>query len=183
MRENFDHCLRHVLSHEGGYVDHPLDPGGATNFGITHKTLARWRGAPVTKRDVQNLALGEVAEIYHARYWENVMGDELPHGLDLTVFDFAVNSGPARATKFIQRKVREKVDGIFGPMTLRAVLRVNNVRGLIADVNDARLHWLHGLTNWKTFGKGWKRRVLSIKAESLEMFDRAWANPDQEEGK
>jgi hypothetical protein len=117
----FAACLEEVLWHEGGYADNPRDPGGATNLGITIATLGEWRGRAVTKADVKALTREEAAAIYRARYWKRVRGDALPAGLDLAVFDFAVNSGPARAVKALQRELGVAQDGLVGPVTLGAL--------------------------------------------------------------
>src|SRR3954447_9587673 len=98
-RDAFANCLAFVLEEEGGYSDMPGDPGGATNMGITRATLADWRGAPVSKDDVLSLERDEAAAIYRRRYWDAIRGDELPAGLDLALFDDAVNSGPRMAVR------------------------------------------------------------------------------------
>ena len=95
MNRNFERALSLVLEHEGGYVDHPRDPGGATNLGITLDTLSSWLGRVATKADVLALKVSDVGPIYRRRYWDTIEGDELPDGLDYAVFDFAVNSGPS----------------------------------------------------------------------------------------
>lgn len=164
----FDACLSHVLRHEGGYVDHPHDPGGATNMGITHITLADWRGGPVTKDDVRELTRREAAAIYRANYWNRVHGDELPAGLDLAVFDFAVNSGVARAARHLQAAVGVDRDGAIGPVTLAAVARRDAVV-LMQALNGRRLDFLRGLDTWQHFGRGWQRRVNEITAAATAM--------------
>ena len=94
---NFEASLAAVLKHEGGYADHPSDPGGATNLGVTRATLTRWRGRPVSKAEIRALTRAEAAKIYRALYWDEIAGDVLPAGLDFAVFDYCVNSGPGRA--------------------------------------------------------------------------------------
>src|SRR5215510_8682769 len=117
--ERFARCLDHVLQFEGGFADHPRDPGGATNMGITHKTLARWRKVSpwwkLSKNDVRVLGRDEAAHIYEASYWRQVHGAELPAGLDLALFDYAVNSGPLRAIKALQGQLKVRADGWIGP--------------------------------------------------------------------
>ncbi len=165
----FDACLPIILKHEGGYVDHPADPGGATNLGITHITLAAHRGKPVTKQDVRNLTKAEAAEIYRASYWNAVRADALPPGLDLAVFDFAVNSGPGRAAKTLQRVLGVPQDGVIGPQTLAAIGRAPGVATIIMDLCDARMMFLRGLPTFGTFGKGWTRRVNEIEEAALRV--------------
>ena len=121
MDENFSACLRHVLAMEGGFVNDPADHGGATNWGITADTLAHWRGRAVTEAEVRALQPAEARAICHANYWNTVRGAELPSGVDLVVFDISVNSGPHRAVWMLQEVVGVAVDGLIGPVTLRAV--------------------------------------------------------------
>lgn len=166
--ERFARCVAEVLKHEGGYVDHPRDPGGATNRGITHLTLADWRGQPVTKADVQALTEKEAREIYRARFWNAIQGDRLPAGVDLAVFDFAVNSGPARAARVLQRQLGVPADGVIGPQTLAAVGKVDAAR-LASGLCRARLAWMRGLPTWDAFGKGWTARVVDVERVALEM--------------
>jgi lysozyme family protein len=164
----FARCVAEILKHEGGYVDHPRDPGGATNRGITHLTLADWRGHPVSKTDVLQMAEKEAREIYRAKYWNAVQGDMLPAGLDLALFDFAVNSGPGRAVRVLQWQLGIPADGAIGPVTLAAIRKVNAAR-LAGDLCRARLAWLRGLETWPTFGKGWERRVVEVERAALAM--------------
>lgn len=170
MLNNFQKSLDLVLVHEGGYVDHKHDPGGATNMGITLATLRAWRGRDVTKGDVLDLTKTEAGQIYKAKYWDNVRGDELPKGLDYAMFDFAVNSGIRRATKFLQRLIGAKADGILGPMTLRAIQHSGrSVEWLITHLCQGRLSWLHRLRTFKFFGRGWTRRVEEVARRAAEM--------------
>lgn len=171
-RENFAASLEAVLKHEGGYVDHPADPGGATNMGITRKTLAGWRGVvPFTslpKSAVKALGKTEAGQIYKARYWDVIRGDDLPAGLDYAVFDFAVNSGPARAAIYLQTIVGAAPDGKIGPLTLAAVAK-HNPATIINDLCSQRLAFLERLSTWPTFGRGWSRRVSEVRALAHQM--------------
>lgn len=160
----FQACLAEVLRHEGGYADHPADPGGATNMGITLATLSDWRGRPVTKQEVRDLTVAEAGEIYRARYWQPIRGDALPPGVDLAVFDFAVNSGPARAVKALQSVLGVAQDGIIGPATLAALASAPGAVEVITDLCDARMRFLRSLSTWPTFGGGWTRRVAEVEA-------------------
>jgi lysozyme family protein len=164
----FARCVAEVLRHEGGFVNHPRDPGGATNRGITQATLADWRGVPVTAEDVRALTEKEAREIYRARYWNAIQGDALPAGLDLAVFDFAVNSGPGRAVRSLQWHLGVHADGAIGPVTLAAVRKINAAR-LAGDLCRARLAWLRGLPTWDAFGKGWTARVVDVERAALQM--------------
>lgn len=173
---NFDQALAVILRHEGGYVDHPDDPGGATNLGITHKTLAAWRGRPVTKAEVRALTRAEAAQIYRANYWNAVNGDSLPPGVDLVVFDMAVNAGVSRASKMLQRLVYVEDDGHIGPMTLSAVARMG-AAALINGYSSARMDHYRSLHHWNKFGKGWTRRTEETRAQALDMAKTGYIAP------
>jgi lysozyme family protein len=173
MQYNFDRALMLVLQCEGGYVDHPRDPGGATNKGITLATLSAWRGKPCTKTDVKNLTTEEAKQIYRAKYWNNVRADELPSGVDYVVFDYAVNSGISRSAKALQTLVGTTADGVIGPFTVKAVERYveqNGAERTIQNLCDRRLSWLKTLPTWVTFGRGWKNRVEKVRSEALKML-------------
>lgn len=164
---NFDKALEYVLKHEGGYVNHPKDPGGATNKGITQRTFDAYTGGGVDVRDITDR---QVADIYKRQYWDAVRGDDLPDGVDYAVFDFAVNSGPARAAKFLQGIVGVDQDGFVGMETIGAVKDKPALR-VIVNLCDKRLAWLKGLSTWSTFGKGWERRVEEVTANAQAMVD------------
>lgn len=173
-RSRFDICLDEVLRHEGGYADHPSDPGGATNLGITHKTLARWRLVSpwwkLPKNAVRDLQRAEAARIYRASYWDRIRGGQLPDGLDLALFDFAVNSGPDRAVRMLQAELDVSEDGQVGPLTLGAVEAYATRKGLgplIEALCDRRLGFLNRLPTFATFGRGWTARVAAIRRAAL----------------
>lgn len=175
---NFDKCLSEILKHEGGYVDHPADPGGATNMGITHKTLARWRNVSpwwdVSKADVKSLERAEASKIYKKLYWNVIGGNALPGGLDLALFDFAVNSGPSRAVKYLQRILKVRRDGALGPITLGATrdyVRKTGALALIDALCASRMSFLRALSTFSTFGRGWTRRVTHVRKSALGLID------------
>lgn len=167
MKNSYQRSLAEVLKWEGGYVNHPKDPGGATNKGITQATYNAYLG-PKRQRSVKIITDAEVADIYKHRYWDVVRGDDLPAGLDFAVFDFAVNSGPTRAIRFLQHAVGVKVDGELGPLTLRAA-KSCDVSSVIRKLCANRLYYLKLLKTWPTFGKGWERRVVGVEALALKM--------------
>lgn len=168
--DRFEACLTEVLRHEGGYVDHPSDPGGATNMGITHKTLARWRRvrpwSALPKAEVAALSRGEAAAIYRAQYWNASRAGDMPAGLDLALFDFAVNSGIDRAVRTLQATLGVPADGVVGPVTLAAVGE-RDVKAMINALCDRRLGFLGRLGTFATFGRGWTRRVAAVRAAAL----------------
>jgi lysozyme family protein len=165
---NFEASLAAVLAHEGGYVNHPRDPGGPTNFGITLRTLAGWRGRPVTAADVKALPRSEVGAIYRRQYWTPIRGDELPAGLDLALFDYAVNSGPGRAVRDLQRCIGATPDGVLGLITLQAI-KARDPASMIHALLDRRLAFMRSLKTWRTFRRGWQRRVEETREAALEM--------------
>ncbi|MBD8906528.1 glycoside hydrolase family 108 protein [Methylorubrum zatmanii] len=165
---NFERALALALAHEGGYVDHPKDPGGATNLGVTIGTLSDWLGRPASKAEVRALTRATVAPIYRKNYWDRVRGDDLPAGVDYCVFDFAVNSGVGRAIPSLQRAIGVADDGRIGPLTLAAV-KGRAADQVIERICADRLTFLRRLSTWGTFGKGWSRRVEGVRAEALAM--------------
>lgn len=172
MRQNFDACLRILLKHEGGYVNHPSDPGGMTNLGVTKAVYEAWVGHPVDEKTMRGLTPAMVAPLYRKKYWDAVRGDELENGLDLAMFDYAVNSGVGRAVKTLQSCVGVPADGGFGPKTMAAVAQFkgDTAKTLIEEVCDKRLDFLKSLKTWPVFGRGWERRVIEVKAEALKML-------------
>jgi lysozyme family protein len=164
----FEAALRLVLKHEGGYVDHPSDPGGATNLGITIGTLSGWLGRNATKAEVKALTVDAVKPIYRKNYWDRVKGDDLPAGLDYAVFDYAVNSGPSRAVMHLQQVLGVAQDGKIGPITLAAIGK-RNPADMINALCDRRMQFLRGLSTFSTFGRGWTSRVDGVRSNALGM--------------
>ncbi len=172
MRQNFATIMDFIFLQEGGYVDHPSDPGGATNWGITLDTLRRWRGTPVTKEAVQHLTQNEAMAIYAANYWSPIRGDELRSGMDCSVMDFSVNAGVSRAVKLLQALVHMAQDGVMGPQTLRAV-EVSQIETLVMAYAAQREAYYRSLSTFATFGTGWLRRNAATKARSLALASSA----------
>lgn len=163
MKENFGLAFHALLKHEGGFVNHPKDPGGMTNLGVTKRAWEDYVGHPVDEAQMRALTPETVETFYRERYWDVVGGDSLPGGVDYCVFDCAVNSGPRQAVRLLQRAARIKDDGILGPNTLDAV-RGMDPRLLISRYTAARLDFLQKLPTFTTFGKGWVRRVREVES-------------------
>lgn len=161
MKHNFSQALAHVLKYEGGYSDHPSDPGGATNLGITRAVLGEWLGREASKAEVRALRPETAAAIYRARYWDAARCDELPDGMDLAVFDCAVNQGVGRAARFLQQAAGVTADGKIGPRTLAAVASAD-AGELLREFMARRMN-AYGLlaTLFRTFGLGWSRRLMA----------------------
>ncbi len=172
MQHNFEHALAHVLQFEGGYSDHPSDPGGATNRGVTKAVLEKHRGRAVTKQEVRALTREEAAEIYRRYYWTAAACDQLPDGVDLAVFDCAVNQGVGRAARFLQQAAQIKTGGGIGPKTLAAA-KAAKPDALLVEFMARRMHG-YGLLQslFKVFGLGWSRRLMATHAAALGLLSR-----------
>lgn len=168
MKDNFDAALKAILHHEGGYVNHPSDPGGMTNLGVTKRVWEEWVGHDVDEKAMRALTPELVGPMYKQKYWDKVKGDDLPTGVDYVVFDAAVNSGPGRAAKWLQLCVGVEADGGIGPKTLAAV-NAMDAEQLIDDYAKRRLSFLMDLPTWGTFGKGWGRRVAEVRDSGSSM--------------
>lgn len=172
MDRNFTRALKLVLAHEGGWADHPKDPGGATMKGVTIGTYRQYVNPKGTKEDLRKITDAQLAEVYRRHYWDVVKGDDLPDGVDYAVFDFAVNSGPSRAAKYVQAVVGASQDGKIGPATLKAIAAANPAQVINSLCGD-RMAFLKKLPTWKTFGKGWTSRVSGVRKEALAMASQA----------
>ena len=167
---NFDASLKFTLQFEGGFVNNPKDPGGATNLGVTIHTLSQVLGHQATVADVKALTKETVAPIYRQRYWNAVRGDDLPIGIDLAVFDYGVHSGPSRGAKGLQRVLGLEDDGKIGDITLKRVREVKDAKAVIEQLCAERLRFLQGLAVFKSFGKGLTSRVEKAQAAALSML-------------
>ncbi len=168
MIYNFEQCMDWLLVHEGGYVSHPKDPGGETNMGITARTYAEWLGSEPSQDAIRELSVDDATKIYQERYWDKICGDELPSGVDWSVFDWSVNSGPGRAARALQSIVNVATDGSIGPLTLNAV-DIRDPVDIIEQMHEKRQIFYESLGTFKTFGKGWTRRNGETKAQSLSL--------------
>jgi|TARA_R100000656_G_scaffold109441_3_gene81471 lysozyme family protein len=157
MKENFEKSLSILLKHEGGFVDHPKDPGGATNKGITKKTYEQFLGRDVTVEEIKNIPDEDVELIYKTLYWDVVKCDKLPAGVDFAVFDWCVNGGPSRAAKTLQKALNVDVDGAIGPNTLSTATSADSTQTIELFTKE-REDFYRGLKTFDTFGKGWIRR-------------------------
>ena len=168
MNKNYDKCLETILHHEGGYVNHPEDPGGETNLGVTKRVYQEWGGT----KDMKDLTFDDVAPIYKKNYWDKMKCDDLPSGLDLCVFDFGVNAGPGRAAKYLQTLIGTVADGGIGPNTLAKLKEYTDETGVketITNYQNERQSYYEKLSTFKTFGRGWTRRVEETTKLALEL--------------
>lgn len=159
--------------HEGGYSNHPKDPGGATMKGVTQRTYDDFRVRREQRpQHVRQISDSELEAVYRGQYWDAVHADELPPGVAYCVFDAAVNSGPSRAVRWLQKVVGAKVDGIVGNNTITMVQGMKPEL-IIEQYCDRRLAFMKRLKHWATFKNGWTQRVAEVRAQSLE-----WAEKD-----
>lgn len=168
-QENWEKCLEAILHHEGGYVNHPKDPGGETNLGVTKRVYEEWGGT----KDMKDLEVEDVEPIYKKNYWDRVKAESLPGGLDLCVFDFGVNAGTGRAAKYLQTMIGTVADGGIGPNTLKAVgnyVESEGVEQTIKNYQAARQEYYESLSTFETFGRGWTRRVDETTKMAIEMI-------------
>ena len=175
MDRNFKRALSLVLKHEGGWSDHPKDPGGATMKGVTLANFRRYVKPNATKDDLRKITDEQIATVYRRFYWDAVSGADLPDGIDYAVFDFAVNSGPGRAAKYLQNVVGVAQDGKIGPATIKAT-RSMLPATVIHKLCDDRLAFMKRIKDkntgkllWDTFGRGWDSRVKSVRSEALAL--------------
>lgn len=158
---DFATALAHVLESEGGYVNHPRDPGGATNLGITQRT-ARAHGY---RGSMRSLPMAVAAKIYRDAYWDQCRCDALPPALRLPVFDAAVNSGPVRSIRWLQEAVNQPATGVIQDslITALAALTPREIIYARARLLELRMAFLRGLSNWRVFGRGWTNRLNRVK--------------------
>tara|TARA_Y100001937_G_scaffold108999_1_gene153202 strand:+ start:471 stop:1004 length:534 start_codon:yes stop_codon:yes gene_type:complete len=170
--ENYEACLKMILHHEGGYVNHPKDPGGETNLGVTKRVYEEWGGT----KDMKDLEVEDVAPIYRKNYWDRIKADDIPSGLDLCVFDFGVNAGTGRSAKYLQTLIGTVADGGIGPNTLKALdefisSQEHGVKDVILKFQAERQNYYESLSTFDTFGKGWTRRVEETTQSALGMVE------------
>ncbi len=167
--QNLDQICLWIKSDEGGYVDDPRDPGGATRYGVTRRVLAAWRGRPVGTEDVMRLTWDEAKKILLAQYLDPIGVDQLPGGLDYCVADAAFNSGPVQAVKWLQRALGVDDDGHLGLVTLRAAAAVKDPAAAVKSYDAERLGFMRHLRTWPVFKNGWLGRVTRVTQRGLEL--------------
>ena len=169
MKENYNEALRAILKHEGGFVNHPKDPGGMTNLGVTKKVWEKWVGHAVDEKAMRALTPEVVGPMYKKKYWDAVKADDLPDGLDYLMFDFAINAGPSRAVKTLQKTIGATPDGAIGPKTMQA-LKDTDKYELVERFSTEKEAFYRSLPTFAVFGKGWLRRVAESKTYAETMF-------------
>jgi lysozyme family protein len=156
---NFNEFVEFILEHEGGYVNHPKDPGGETKYGIAKKFYP--------ELDIKNLTVDQAKEIYFNDYWKKNKCDQMHPAVALLVFDSTVNQGFVAAGKILQRSLRITDDGIIGPQTLSKVNNTNPMIVIKEFTSQRALYYAH-TRNVETFGLGWYRRLVAAYTLSLK---------------
>lgn len=169
----------HLRRDEGGYVNHPKDPGGATNFGVTQAVYDSYRKRIGLKtRSVREIAEVEVSSIYQTQYADKVRYDALPAGVDYATLDAAVNSGVSRGAKWLQLSVGASADGVVGNQTVAKAAAADPLK-TIKSICARRLSFVQSLNTWSTFGKGWRRRIAGVEANATKMSLAARGGSDR----
>lgn len=166
-RSTYHESLRRLLLHEGGYTNHPSDPGGPTNFGITLVDYRKYAKPNATAADVRAMKIADAKNIYRAKYWDAQRCDDLPAGVDYAVFDYGVNSGIGRSGKVLRRVLRLPDNTSVVNDAVIAAARVADAKTLVTAMCDERLRFLQSLKTWAIFGKGWGRRVAEVRAAAM----------------
>jgi len=173
MDDSFDACLEFTLAEEGGYSDHPTDPRLASNFGITLARLRRFLRDPgLDLDDVRHMPCVTVRALYLSDFWNRMRCDALPAGIDLMVFDHAVNAGPDRAGRALQLACGHKradIDGAVGPDTLGRVALSDTLTLLDAVAAMQRTSYRQ-MATFGLFGEGWMARLDRRRTTALELM-------------
>jgi lysozyme family protein len=165
MQSNWKQAFDMMLKSEGGYVNHPSDPGGMTNLGVTKRVWEEWVGRESNEKEMRSLTPEMVEPLYKRKFWDACKCDDMPAGIDYLVFDFAVNAGVGRSAKILQTAVGVPADGGIGPVTLAAVKAQDPVE-LVEKFSQAKEAFYRSLNTFETFGKGWLNRVAAVKIKA-----------------
>ena len=169
MLSNFPASLALVLKSEGGFVNHPSDPGGMTNLGVTKKVWEAWVKHPVDEAEMRALTPELVGPLYKAQYWDACHCSDLQRGVDYAVFDAAVNMGPGRAAKLLQAALGVTADGVIGRATIAAATAADPVE-LLEAFSLGKEAFYQSLPTFATFGKGWLNRVAHVQDAAEQMM-------------
>ncbi|MBS0369013.1 MAG: peptidoglycan-binding protein [Proteobacteria bacterium] len=168
-QKTYPQAIKLVLQHEGGLTNHPSDPGGITNRGITIAVARRYaaefdwiKGAQVTPKDMKDLPLWFAEKVYKAVYWDAMNCDLLEPGVDYAIFDYGVNSGIGRAGRVLRRLVGETDTASTITEEIARLARLAPAASMVDSICDERLRYLQNLKTWPVFGKGWGRRVNDV---------------------
>lgn len=169
---SFDSALKEILHHEGGFANHPRDPGGITMLGVTKRVWEAWTGKHATVDEMRALTPAKVAPLYRKNYWDALRCDDLHPALALCVFDFGVNAGVTRSARYLQRMIGAAVDGVPGAKTVAAAKAFVTEHGpaeAVRRFQQSRRDYYRQLSTFDTFGKGWLRRVNEVETAALRL--------------
>lgn len=170
--DQYDFVFGQVLGHEGGFQNDARDRGNWTT-GVIGKGQNKGTKFGITAMsypdlDIRNLTIAQAKDVYRRDYWDRLKLDRVPAGVDLALFDFAVNSGRDRAAKTVQVSVDVDADGLIGNETIAAI-NAADPNDLAAEICDRRMSFLRSLPTFKTYGKGWTTRVAGVRKVALQM--------------
>ena len=168
MKNNWNKSFQLLLASEGGFSNHPSDPGGRTNLGVTQAVWENWIGRLSTEKEMRSLTPAQVEPLYKKKYWDACRCDDLPSGIDYLVLDFAVNAGVGRSAKLLQQCVSVSVDGAIGPITITAV-KSKDQKELIEKFSDEKATFYKSLPTFSSFGNGWLNRIAHVKRDAYLM--------------
>jgi lysozyme family protein len=173
MDGSFDSSLEFTLTEEGGFIEHPRDPRFSTNHGITLARLRRFMREPgLGLDDIRHLTCATVRAMYLADFWNRSRCDGMPAGIDLMVFDHAVNAGADRAGRALQLAVghnREDIDGAIGPDTLGRI-DLSDTLTLLDSLAAMQRTGYRQMAAFGLFGDGWLARLDRRRAKAQEMM-------------
>ncbi len=182
METNFKSAVKYVFQREAGFVNDPKDPGGPTNLGITIPVLRAWRQKTVSTSDIKNLTLMETEKIYHKLFWHTSWCEHLPSGIDLLVFDMAVNSGVDAALQRLDSRIGIGIkprhikhwkgrQHPFDPETLTIDrLSILCTPAVIAGFCEEHRAFYRSLKRFSRFGKGWLNRVDATQKLAMHLW-------------
>ena len=169
MLSNFPASLALILKSEGGFVNHPRDPGGMTNLGVTRNVWKEWVKHEVDEAEMRSLTPELVTPLYKANYWDACKCSDLPRGVDYVVFDSAVNMGPSKAAKLLQAALGVTADGVIGRATIAAATAADPAE-LLEAFSQGKEEFYKSLSTFKTFGRGWLNRVTHVQDVAEQMI-------------
>ena len=166
-----DEIIAAVIGTEGGYVNNPTDPGGATKFGVTQRYLtnarksAQFANLPASVADI---TAQQAHDLYAADQWQAVHGDSLPPAVALLAFDCAVNGGPGTAANVLESALGIPQDGIIGPHVIAAAKAADPAKLAAEFAARNAVHYAKFYTTESQFMLGWMRRVISMYTASIQ---------------
>lgn len=166
-----DEIIAKVIGTEGGYVNNPADPGGATKYGITQRYLTNARKSPQFANlpaSVADITAQQAHDLYAADQWQVIKGDSLPPAVALLAFDCAVNAGPGTAANILETALGIPADGVIGPHVIAASAAANPQKLAAEFAAQNAFHYakIYAMGE-RQFMLGWMRRVITMYTASI----------------